>query len=87
VEGYRVQIKRSAARELEAIQPRSARQRIVARIQALASDPRPTGCAKLFGSDRVYRVRDGVHRVVYEVDDVSRVVDVVKVGHRREIYR
>jgi mRNA interferase RelE/StbE len=60
---------------------------LVIRIQALSTDPRPPGCEKLSGHPDRYRVRQGDYRVVYSVDDVERVVLVVKVGHRREVYR
>ena len=82
---YRLLIKPSAVKELEGI-PRRDRQRIVNRIQGLSATPRPAGCEKLSGQDR-YRVRQGPYRVVYAVDDQARTVLVVKVGHRREVYR
>jgi len=85
VAAYRLLIKPSAVKELEGI-PRRHRQRIVNRIHGLAATPRPAGCERLSGQDR-YRVRQGPFRVVYAVDDQSRTVLVVKVGHRREVYR
>ena len=84
---YRLSIKRSAARELEAVAQKTDRQRLVARIEALAEDPRPPGCEKLAGRSDRYRVRQGDYRVVYSVDDAARIVQIVKVGHRREVYR
>lgn len=84
---YRLSIKRSAARELEAIAHKADRQRPVARIEALAEDPRPPGCEKLARHSGRYRARQGDFRVVYSVDDAQRVILVVKVGHRREVYR
>ena len=84
---YRLSIKQSAAKELEAVARRTDRQRLVARIEALAGDPRPPGCEKLAGHSGRYRVRQGDYRVVYSVDDGDRVVLIVKVGHRREVYR
>ena len=83
---YRLSIKPSAAKELEAAGTRKDRRRIVDRIRALADDPRPPGCRKLSGADK-YRVRCGDYRIVYSVDDDSSAVHVVKVGHRREVYR
>ncbi len=85
--GYRLLIKPSAGKEIEAIGQKKDRQRIVNRIAALASEPRPTGSEKLAGVEGRYRVRQGQFRIVYAVDDASRTVEVVKVGHRREIYR
>ena len=85
--GYRLLIKPSAAKEIEALGQKKDRQRIVNRIAALAAEPRPTGCEKLAGAERRYRIRQGEFRVVYAVDDATRTVEIVKVGHRREVYR
>ena len=82
---YKVLIKPSAVKEIEAI-PRRERQRIVARIQALSSNPRPPGSEKLSGQDK-FRVRQGVYRIVYSVTDDESSVLIVKVGHRKEVYR
>jgi mRNA interferase RelE/StbE len=83
---YRLFIKPSAVKEIEAIGSVSERRRIVRRIQNLADEPRPPGCEKLSGEDK-YRVRQGNYRIVYAVEDEKLVVYVVKVGHRREVYR
>jgi mRNA interferase RelE/StbE len=82
---YSVLIKRSAAKELESI-PKKDREKLVAKIQKLADDPRPAGSEKLAGDDK-YRFRHGVYRVLYEIDDSAIVVVVVRVAHRREAYR
>lgn len=82
---YNLRIKRSAERELREI-PKQDLRRIMTRIHGLAGDPRPPGCEKLSGQER-YRVRQGAYRIVYSVDDESRSVEVVKIGHRREVYR
>ena len=82
---YDLRIKPSAVKELKALQE-TERRRVVDRIQALAEDPRPRGCEKLTGGSR-YRVRQGSHRVLYEVHDEARIVTVVKIGHRRDVYR
>ena len=84
---YNVLIKTSAAKELEAVEPRGLRARIVSRIQGLSRTPRPTGSQKLAGESERYRIRQGAYRIVYSVDDERRIVEVVKVGHRREVYR
>ena len=83
---YRLEIVASAARELEAVEPLRNRRLVVARIRALAAEPRPSGALKLSGLAR-YRVRQGSDRVLYEIDDAARVVRVVKIGHRRDVYR
>ena len=85
--GYRLLIKPSAAKEIEALGQKKDRQRIVNRIAALASEPRPAGCEKLAGAEGRYRIRQGEFRIVYAVDDASRTVEIAKVGHRREVYR
>jgi mRNA interferase RelE/StbE len=84
---YSLSIKPSAIEEIEAISTKRDRQRIVRRITVLATEPRPDGCEKLTGATSMYRVRQGQHRIIYLVDDAARSVDVLKVGHRREVYR
>ena len=84
---YRLLIKPSAAKEIDAIGTKRDRQRIVGRIQSLATDPRPSGCEKLAGATALFRVRQGQYRVIYTVDDTRHCVEVIKVGHRREVYR
>jgi len=78
-------IKRSAAKELDEL-PKKERRRIVERIQALAEEPRPRGSEKLSGQEK-YRLRQGNLRILYEIDDPSLSVTIVKIGHRREVYR
>lgn len=80
-----LEIKRSAAKELAQV-PTKARGRIVARIQALADDPRPVGAEKLSGQER-YRVRQGDYRILYEIEGAILRIMVVKIGHRRDVYR
>ena len=66
--------------------PKKDLRRILDRIAALANDPRPPGCEKLSGQDR-YRLRQGRYRIVYSIQDDELTVWVVKVGHRKQIYR
>ena len=82
---YSIQLTRSAAKELERI-PLKDRRRIVDRITALADDPRPAGVERLSGDDK-YRIRQGDYRILYEIVDHELIVAVVRVGHRREVYR
>lgn len=84
---YRLIIKTSAGRELAEVGSRSDREKIVSRIRALASNPRPQGSEKLAGYADRYRVRQGNYRVVYLVDDASRTATIFKVGHRKDVYR
>ncbi|MGH9447640.1 MAG: type II toxin-antitoxin system RelE family toxin [Terriglobia bacterium] len=83
--GYDVRIKPSAAKELDTI-PKKDRQRLVLRITELASDPRPEGCQKLSGEDD-YRIRQGDYRVVYSIDEREKIIRILKIGHRRDVYR
>jgi mRNA interferase RelE/StbE len=87
VAAYSLTIKRSAARELDAVEPRAQRRRLVARIQFLAKEPRPPGAQKLAGAGGLFRVRQGDFRILYEIDDAKQAVVVIKIGHRREVYR
>ncbi len=82
---YRLLIKASAARELEAL-PRKERARLVARIRQMGTDPRPPGCEKLSGEEK-YRIRQGNYRILYSIDDADASIVIVKVGHRRDVYR
>ncbi len=82
---YRLLIKSSAGKEIEAI-PKPDRRRIVAKITALSRDPRPPGCEKLSGHD-LYRLRQGNYRILYAIQDSDLIVVVVKVAHRRDVYR
>ena len=84
---YSIRIKRSAAKEIEAIGQRRDRRRVVNKILALGEDPRPQGSEKLAGATELYRVRVGTYRILYGVDDAVRIVSVVKVGHRKDVYR
>ena len=84
---YKIRIKRSAAKEIEAIAQKRDRQRVVKKIESLSDDPRPPGSEKLAGKSDLYRVRVGTYRILYAIEDAIRVVQVVKVGHRREVYR
>ena len=84
---YRVFIKPSAAREIEAIDQKRVRQRIVKTILALAVEPRPVGCEKLAGENERYRVRVGRYPIVYSIADDELLVLVVRVAHRKDVYR
>ncbi len=82
---YRVYFKESAEKDFSTI-PKKDLQKILRRIEALAQDPRPQGHEKLTGRER-YRVRQGHYRIVYSIQDQELTVWVVKVGHRRGVYR
>lgn len=81
---YTVRILRRAQKELEAL-PRSEYDRVRVAIAELATDPRPNGCKKLIDRDG-WRVRVGDYRVIYEIDDPAKIVTVLHIGHRSDIY-
>ncbi len=83
---YSVVVARRAIRSIARL-PRKDQQRIRAAIDLLAEEPRPPGCVALAGEESVYRVRVGDHRILYEVIDARLVIQVVRVGHRRDVYR
>ncbi|HZU71800.1 MAG TPA: type II toxin-antitoxin system RelE/ParE family toxin [Acidimicrobiales bacterium] len=83
---YRVEVARRAVRMLAGL-PRPEQQRIRAAIELLAAEPRPPSATKLKGERRAYRVRVGDYRIVYEIFDDRLVVQVVRIAHRRDIYR
>jgi mRNA interferase RelE/StbE len=83
---YSIAVKRSARKSLLAL-PRDAQQRIRTAIDALATNPRPQGSRKLTGSESMYRRRVGDYRIVYEIRDDQLVIMVIKLGHRRDVYR
>jgi mRNA interferase RelE/StbE len=82
---YRVEVKRSAARELSGI-PKNDLRLVVARIQSLADNPRPPGSMKLSAQEK-YRIRQGRYRILYAIDDAALIVNIVKIAHRRDAYR
>lgn len=82
---YRLLIKPSAVKELEGVPPKD-RRRLATRMRALSDDPRGPSCEKLSGHD-LYRVRQGNYRILYEIVDHDRTVTVIKIGHRRDVYR
>lgn len=87
MESYKLQIKASASRELESVSTKKDRQRLVKRINALVKDPRPLGSETLTDGENKYRVRQGSYRIIYSVDDRSRLIVITKIGHRKEVYR
>jgi mRNA interferase RelE/StbE len=86
VADYKLSVARSARKELQAMD-RVVAMRIISRLEPLAQDPRPAGCAKLEGAADLWRVRVGDYRIIYTIDDRARTVDVSVVRHRRDAYR
>ena len=82
---YKLFFKKSVQKDFDSI-PKKNLKRILSRIESLSEDPRPKGCEKLTGQER-YRLRQGRYRIVYSIQDDELTVWVVKVGHRKHIYR
>ena len=83
---YRIEVTHSAEKVLESL-PTDVRARVIHKIEALREDPRPRGSEKLSGEEQFYRVRVGDYRIIYEVQDDVLLVLVLRLGHRRDIYR
>ena len=83
---YRVEIEIAAAKQIQRLQ-RTDQKRVMLAITALNDEPRPHGCTKLSGTDDSYRIRVGVFRIVYVIDDGLHVVSVTRVAHRKEVYK
>ena len=82
---YSIFFKRSVRKNLQPL-PKKDVIRIINRIRLLAYDPRPPGCEKLSGKEQ-YRLRQGVYRILYSIQDTELTVWVIKIAHRREVYR
>jgi mRNA interferase RelE/StbE len=82
---YRVEIKKSAVKEIERL-PRRDMKMVLEKIEALSENPRPPDCKKLSAQEK-YRVRCGNYRILYSIEDDVLIVFVVKVGHRKDVYR
>lgn len=83
---HKVRIGRSATKELEALPDRTL-QRIAAKIDSLAQQPRPSGCKKLRGADDLWRIRVGDYRIIYAVNDIELLVEIRVIRHRGDAYR
>ena len=82
---YQVFIKPAAQRQLKKL-TLAIQKELIALIENLSEDPRPSGCKKLKGRRNQYRLRSGDYRIIYNIEDTSLIVRVIKVGHRRDIY-
>jgi mRNA interferase RelE/StbE len=83
---YKIEVSATAERQLKKIR-REDTIRILRSISLLAGEPRPSGCRKLSGYDDIYRIRIGHYRVIYEIDGKRIIIVILKIGHRREVYR
>jgi mRNA interferase RelE/StbE len=83
--GYEILFKESVYKELKSV-PKTDLKKILSKIERLADNPRPAGSQKLTGFE-LYRVRQGQYRIVYSIQDNELLIHVVKVGHRKDVYR
>lgn len=82
---YEIRIKREAEKEIRSL-PQPDIRRIIKKIQGLAENPRPLGCDKLKGEEG-YRIRQGDYRIVYLINDSEKILRILRIGHRKEVYR
>lgn len=83
---YKVEIARSAEKALFKL-PKNVIPKIVGAIQGMEINPRPAGCRKLTGQFNVYRIRVGTYRIIYEIVEKLVIIKVLKIGHRKDVYR
>jgi mRNA interferase RelE/StbE len=83
---YEVYLERSAENDIKRL-PASIFHRIIPQIKTLAENPRPSGCRKIAGSKNDWRIRISDYRIIYEIDEKAKAVRVMRVRHRREVYR
>jgi mRNA interferase RelE/StbE len=83
---YRIEVKPQAEKALARI-PNPHRRRIAKAIDGLARTPRPAGCVKLAGADDAYRIRVGDYRIVYQIVDRVLIVYIIRIDHRKDVYR
>lgn len=83
---YQIEFVKQAVKQFKAL-PTQDRERLQPKIDALATEPRPSGVVKLAGADDLYRIRVGEYRIIYSIQDEQLLILVVKIGHRRDVYR
>ena len=83
---YKLRWKDSAKKELKSLDKKTI-QRLLEAIEPLAKNPRPVACKKLQGTDDLYRIRVSNYRVVYSIEDAVLVIEIIRIGHRRDVYQ
>jgi len=83
---YKLVISRVAEKQIEAL-PKQVANSITHKIDLLQSDPRPDGCKKLQGNENAYRVRCGDYRIIYRVEDKKLIIEVIRIGNRKDVYK
>ncbi len=82
---YRIELKTSVNKDFRPI-PSQDIERIISKIDSLATDPRPAGASKLVGT-QAWRVRTGNYRIIYQIDEQTQSITIIKIGHRNAVYR
>jgi mRNA interferase RelE/StbE len=85
MDSYKIEWKRSAVKELRSL-PKDAVLKIVEAVEQLSTNPYPAGVKKLIGAQHTYRIREGSYRVIFTVVASSLVIEVIRVGHRKDVY-
>jgi mRNA interferase RelE/StbE len=83
---YSISYKKSVDKDLRSL-PSAVRTKIISKIQMLSTAPRPEGSTKLHGAINLYRIRHSDYRIIYQIKDYELIIIVIKVGHRKEVYR
>ncbi len=83
---YKIEFAKQAAKQFKAL-PRQEQQRLKTKIDNLETDPRPSGVVKLSGEKNLYRIRVGNYRIIYSIQDSRLLILIVKIGHRKDVYR
>jgi mRNA interferase RelE/StbE len=86
MESYKIEWKRSATKELKKL-PRDTIIRILKAVEQLSENPYPVGTRKLVSSERTYRIRVGDYRIIYNIAASALVVEIIRIGHRRDVYK
>lgn len=83
---YTIRYRKPVEKQLRKISA-AIRKQIIKKIITLAENPRPDGVTKLQGGDSVYRIRQGDYRIIYQIIDNQLIIEVIKIGHRSDVYR
>jgi len=82
---YKITWKKSALKELKTLEKKVIRN-IIQQIESLKVDPRPKGCKKIKGFYLLYRIRKGNYRIIYSIKDDQLIIEIIRIGHRKNIY-
>jgi mRNA interferase RelE/StbE len=82
---YKITFKKSVSKDLKSV-PNSDVKKILLKVDSLAVNPRREGAVKLSGQE-IYRIRQGLYRIIYEIRDSELVIQVIKIGHRSDVYK